>query len=172
MQLWTWQKKGFSLIDSENTLDSRTHSGYYNDHKEDFEKLWGKLGTAQFLWCYTEKEDTFSQASMLEYKDHDLWELDVPVELIFKNICSIAWSWILQNCRCSPPPELRMSWRREHPNESRQKEEDWHCYWEKKNTEELWGALFLPNIIITPCSTALVRYPLDPVWKRCVVLGP
>jgi hypothetical protein len=170
VKLWTWQKKGFSLIDSVKPIDSQTHSDYYSEHKEEFEELWNRLGTTQFIWCYTEKEDVFSQASKLEYKDHTLWELDVPVESIFKNTCSIAWSWILKGCRCQPPSKLRDTWRRKYPNNSRQMEEDWHCFWKKKTIEELWDALFLSNIIITPCSTLLVRYPLEQQWIKREVM--
>ena len=128
MKLWTWQKKDFSLTNAEKPIDSRTHSDYYIDYKDQLERLWDTLETTQFIWCYTEKEDVFSEASKRAYKNHVLWELDVPDDLIFKNPCSIAWHWILQGCRCSPPSKLKEAWRRECLNTSRQKENDWHCF--------------------------------------------
>lgn len=158
MKLWTWQKKGFSLIDSVKPVDSRIHSDYYNEHEEQFEKLWDRLGTTQFLWCYTEKEDAFSQVSEGEYVDHVPWEL--AVDSIFQNICTTAWNLILDAGRCSPPSK-RETWKREYPDNFRKKIEDWHRFWEKKTTKELWDTLFMPKEIITPCSTVLVRYPLE-----------
>lgn len=170
MKLWTWQKKDFSLINSVKLIDSRNHSEYYNEHKEKFEKLWDRLKTNQFLWCYSEKENAFSEASKLEYKNHVLWELDIPVDSIFKNICSIAWSGILYGRGCSTPSKLRNLWIKECSDNFRKKEEDWHRYWENKTTEELWEALFLSNTTITPCSTPLVCYPLEQQWGKCVVV--
>ena len=166
MQLWTWQKEDFSLTNPEESVDGRTHSDYYKDHKEEFEELWDRLGTSQFLWCFAEEEEALSKASRLEYEGSVLWELDVPTACIFHTVCSVAWHWILQGCRCHPPSQLRRLWRRDAPNKAREIEEKFHLFWANKNREELWAALFSLDGIVTPCSAPLVHYPLEEKWVK------
>ncbi len=152
MKLWTWQGKSFSL--TKGTLDSRNYSTWYKRNPKAFEKLWRRLGTCQIIWCYQTKEKATFQFLKNGYKGKVLWELDVPGKHILKrgNICSVAWSWIMNPGRCPPPFKL-----------DRDAEKDFHCFWENKKEEELWEALFL-NGIVRDCSQLLIRYPVEKDW--------
>jgi len=165
MQLWTWQKKGFSLSDPKGQVESPTHSDYYEEHKEIFERLWEILGTSQLLWCFVEKEEAMSKASELEYKGKVLWELDVPAKHICHNVCSIAWHWILHGCRCHLPVKLRRCWKEKFPNRFRELENKFHHFFGRKTREELWEALVLDGIV-TDCTTPLICYPVREAWIK------
>jgi len=170
MKLCTWQKKGFSLTDATQKIDSINCSIYYVQHKNKFERLWKQLGTNQFIWCYSTKEDAVCSASTLVYKNHTLWELYIPEDEIFHAICSIAWSRILSNCRCCPPLQLRWAWQRADLSKASKVEEEFHQFWDSKKEEELWDILFSLDGIVTPCSTPLVRYPLNEKWISGVLV--
>jgi hypothetical protein len=159
MKLWTWQKKGFSLNDPSQKINSKSYSMYYEQYKDKFEKIWKSLGTDQFIWCYINPDDAISDASAHEYKNHTLWELDAPETEIFHNICSIAWSRVLSNCRCCPPIELRSAWQRADLSKSVEIENEFHQFGDNKNEDELWEMLFVIDGIVTHCSTPLIKYP-------------
>jgi len=152
MKLWTWQGKDFSL--TKGTLDSRKYSAFYKQYPEAFEELWRELRTYQIIWCYPTKEQATFENLKKGYKGKVLWELDVPEKHILKhgNICSVAWNWILDPCRCIPPFKS-----------DRGTLEDFHCFWENKTKKELWKLLFLDGIV-RDCSQLLIRYPVESFW--------
>lgn len=164
MKLWTWQKKGFSLTDVDQKVDSRKHSKYYQEHKDKYEILWERVGTPQFIWCYLDKNEAVSPESNLEYKNHTLWELDVPEKHIFHSLCPVAWSRILSDCRCTIPVSIKYEWRKNDLLNARANEENFQKFWDSKKIQELWDILFSLDGFITPCSTPLIRYPLNELW--------
>lgn len=105
MRLWTWQSKDFSIIDSLKKVDSLKYSRYLAERIPEsirsqfspvYQRLWDILGTNQFHWYYTEEKDAKSKECNLEYnKGEILWEVDVPIDHIFKIVCSVAWNYLL-----------------------------------------------------------------------------
>ena len=152
MKLWTWQGKDFSLTNG--NLDSRKYSAYYKRYPEAFEEFWRRLGTCQIIWCYQTKEQATFNCLKKGYKGNVLWELDVPDKHILKhgNICSVAWSWILNRCKCKPPFKM-----------DKDLSQSFECFWESKTESELWKLLFLDDIVRV-CSQLLIRYPVKKSW--------
>jgi hypothetical protein len=186
MQLWTWQKKCFSL--SKGKIDSQKHSPYLNDpnipkserqrFQKVYAKLWEQLGTNQFLWCYTQEEAAKSEQSKLEYKGEVLWEIDMPENQIFRIVCGVAWNWILTGKKCNASKKLRHVWWREAHSDHyvmQKLEQDFHDYWAAKSGQKLWDTLFLNKAILSDktkllyksieeCITVLVQYPIKKSW--------
>ena len=158
--LWSWQTRGFSItegiVDHSLSEFNQTHYGYRKSCKE----LVERLGTNQFIWCYTQDEET--------WKNRVKWELEVPKNRVLF-ICSITWHWILnrnaeQSIGCIPPEKLFNLALQFNPGLSRNEFQNrFHDAWRNKTTEELWDALFVDKVYGT-CTHALLRYPVQERW--------
>jgi len=93
-----------------------------------------------------------------------LWEIDIPVANVFKRICDIAWSRLLD--RNTYPSKLYDYWRLkanyDHSliEKCKQGFED---FWESKSEDELWVLLFLEGTV-EGCTQVLLRHPLENAW--------
>ena len=178
MRLWTWQKEGFDIRDKNVKVESLKNSLYLNDSyiskeqreifKKVYTKIYEKLGTCQFHWYFTEEDEAKREASHLEFSKlgRVLWEIEVPVGKVFKRICNIAWSYLLQ----SPgiPSKLSNYWKN-HLNLDDPRiepfEQNFHDFWKDKSEEELWDLLFLEKYV-DGCTDVLLSHPLEKSWIR------
>jgi hypothetical protein len=179
MRLWTWQSKDFSIIDPAQKVDSLKYSRYLAERIPEsirsqfssvYQKLWDILGTEQFHWSYTEEKDAKSKESNLEYnKGELLWEVDAPINNIFKIVCSVAWNYLLGNRNL-----IRQIYGFRSTLDEEFKEK-FNLFWGQKNEDQLWGLLLLdlnglhdPSPIfweiIKPCTQVLLRHPVKEEW--------
>jgi hypothetical protein len=159
--LWSWQTRGFSLtegkVDHSLSKFNRTHNGYRKSCKE----LVERLGTDQFIWCYTQEEKPWDNRVK--------WELEVPKNRV-RLICSITWHWILnrnadESRGCVIPEKFFNLSHQVNPCFSRAEFQNrFHDGWRNKTTEELWDSLFVDKVQGS-CTHALLRYP---VKEECV----
>ena len=184
MRLWTWQSKDFSIIDPAQTVNSPKCSRYLDQELQElirsqfspvYEKLWDILGTEQFHWYYTEEKDAKSKESNLEYNRGELlWEVDVPIDNIFKIVCSVAWS-----CLLGEKHYLTQSINDYLKRREADKYDDLHTecekFWKQKTEDQLWELLLLDTNgshdpspifleIIKPCTQVLLRHPVKEEW--------
>ena len=145
MRLWTWQSKDFSIIDSEQKVDSLTYSSYLAKQFPEqersrflslYQRLWDALRTDQYHWYYTEEQDAKSKY-IEEYKGKVLWEVDVPINNIFKIVCSIAWNYLR-----GKPNVIRQIYGFKSLLDE-EFTEKFNLFWGQKNEGQLWELLLL-----------------------------
>jgi len=185
MRLWTWQSKDFSIIDSKLKVDSLEYSRYLAERIPEpersrflslYQRLWAILRTDQYHWYYTEEKDAKSEESKLEYtKGEILWEVKVPIDDIFKIVCSVAWNRLRKK-----EPYLTQAIREYLRKTELTYNYDKLCnkfeeFWKQKTEDQLWGLLLLdlneshdmsPIFleIIKPCTQVLLRHPVKEEW--------
>jgi len=74
MELYTWQLPDWDIINQHHDPSKASQSwGSYTSKKlrVPYEKLWDKLGTSDFIWCFTKYE-------YWKQEIRKLWVLDVP----------------------------------------------------------------------------------------------
>ena len=164
LPLWSWQGWNFSL--TEGTVDHRlsekekTVSGLPKSRKE----LSERLGTDQFIWCYTYPKK--------QWQGRKRWELEVPKHSVLAYTCNVAWHWILAHngndyTKCIPPENL---WHLARSFASPPLEwvdfyKKFNDDWRKKTTEQLWDMLFL-NKVYGDCTDVLLRHPVEKAWVK------
>ena len=162
--LWSWQTPSFSL--TEGTVDhmlsifKKRHSGFEKSCKE----LSERLGTDQFIWCYTYPKE--------QWHGRKRWELEVPKHSVLAYTCNVAWHWILAHngndyVKCKPPESL---WHlaRSHANPPL----EWFDFcnrfndcWREKTNDHLWDMLFLDKIY-GDCTDVLLQHPVEKGWVK------
>lgn len=86
MQLWTYHRDSFSIID--DSVDP-ARSKFARDFPAQYAKLWSEIGTQQIIWCVTNPDDWPMKAG------YDEWELDVPPEAFLRVVDDVVWNRIL-----------------------------------------------------------------------------
>jgi len=164
LPLWSWQTPDFSLIkgtvDHWQSIFKKECSGFEKSCKELFERL----GTDQFIWCYTYPIE--------QWQDRERWELKVPKDRVLTYTCNVAWHWILAHngnnyTKCCPPERL---WHlaRSHASPPLKWPEFYKKFndgWRKKTTEQLWDALFVDKVY-GDCTDVLLRHPVEKGWVK------
>jgi hypothetical protein len=174
MRLWTWQKQGFHLADRSHKVKSLENSLFLNDamHREHFkrvyEKLYERVPTPDFQWYFTEENEAKNEGSHRIWYDHGcvLWEVNVPLELIFRKVCNVAWTYLLK--RPTIPPALNLDWQiLSNYNQDQIKEwkRSFDDFWKGKSEEELWDDLFLETCV-DGCTDILLCHPLEDSWIK------
>jgi hypothetical protein len=158
--LWTWQIRGFPLtegkVDHRLSEFDKTHNGY----KKSCEQLAERLGTDQFIWCFTHDEDI--------WKDRVKWELKVPKKYVLL-FCSITWHWILNrnagsSIECVPPEKIfDLCYQIDNHLTRDEFVNKFHDGWRNKTIEELWDVLFVDKVQ-DACTHALLPYPIQEDW--------
>lgn len=179
MRLWTWQKKDFSLI--RGKVEGLEHSDYLSPEcgkgrfSEAYKKLWERLGTDQFLWFFTDEEETKNNPSKLEYKGKVLWEIEVPENEASKLvwICPKAWNWIICRRECLPHKKFEHLFKilndrslMRTPYSRVQFCEEYNIYWQELSDDKLWEAAFYNCCGVRECQNALVYHPVEKEWIK------
>ena len=115
IRLWTWQKKTeFDLANGEQKVESLDNSVFADSPNimRAYNKLFKKLGTDQFHWYFTQEYEAKNNPSHIQWYKQGcmLWEVKVPIERIFKKVCGIAWTYLLN--RPAPPGQLYHDWKK------------------------------------------------------------
>lgn len=161
LPLWSWQQPGYSL--TEGTVDhQRSDWKTLRGYPESIKDLSERLGTDQFVWCYTrgDEHDPLHSSASVE------WQLEVPKHHVLAFICSFAWHWILaRNGEDSDRPDIRpVFWRMiKDLSKWHEFEERFYDFWRNKTLEELWDALFLDEVV-RRCTHVLLRHPIENSW--------
>lgn len=167
MRLWTWQNQKFDITDPNMRVDSKKYSKY--QYPNEYKKLWTVLGTDQFHWYYTDKEEATNSCSLVGYKGNALWELAVPEERFLASVCGMAWHWILKNSDAQPPRRfeylLDAFWlptiydRKTFLN-------DFNKPWQDMKSQQLWDCLITTNCksLQCQCDQVLIHHPVDASW--------
>jgi hypothetical protein len=178
MRLWTWQNPNFVITDPNMPVESKTYSkclnvnrpsGKANKHLKEYEKLWSILGTDQFHWYFTDREEATSNISMTVYKGAFLWEIEVPENLVFKRICGMAWHLILDDSNPWPGTTFEnlyiyllniLSFKYSRNAFAEEFSRPWQ---DMKKRQQLWDCLFA-ECGVRQCYDVLVRHPVDASW--------
>ncbi len=100
MKLWTWQGRGFSLLDDRVDWEkSKYFTTTVPGARAAYLKLKKRLGTDQYTWCHTKRPP--ESLIKLEYRDRLEWILDVPCAAIMQFVNVHAWEAILWDTRLS-----------------------------------------------------------------------
>jgi hypothetical protein len=170
--LWSWQTKNIEL--TEYTVDHGKSPWFseFPKYPELCKMLAERVGTSQFIWCYTEDGKPLA--------DREEWELRVPEGRV-RLICSITWNWILsrsreETCRCEIPIGLFYRVRKLFREFGKQVgvrldlsrtdfQNMFHDAWKSTTTEELWDMLFVDETK-GACTHALVLCPIEEDWIK------
>lgn len=169
IRLWTWQKKTeFDLANGEQKVESLDNSVFADSPNimRAYNKLFKKLGTDQFHWYFTQEYEAKNNPSHIQWYKQGcmLWEVKVPIERIFKKVCGIAWTYLLN--RPAPPGQLYHDWKKlsgYDPEKIEQWEQNFKDFWEKKSEQELWDNLFMETFV-DGCTDVLLLHPLEKSW--------
>jgi len=124
------------------------------------------LKTSDFHWYFIEDSEAKNKASHRTWYQQGctLWEVNVPLERVFRKICNIAWTYLLK--RPSVPPELSRDWEiiaNYKQDRIKEYERNFCEFWKEKSEKELWDGLFLKNCV-DGCTDILLRHPLEDSW--------
>ena len=152
--LWSWQTEDIDLTKGKIFNGKYPWTDNYPKYPELRKKLSIKLGTDQFIWCYTKDGEAMPRRKK--------WELSVPKDRV-RLICSITWDWILkrnhgENIRCVIPNRLWYLSQLEY----KEFQNKFHDAWKDKTPEELWDMLFVNEI--GECTHALLLCPIKEDW--------
>lgn len=170
--LWSWQEPDFSL--TEGTVD-HGRSYYYNTVRgvpESYKELSVRLGTDQFVWCYT-RQDGYNPGRGCTRVE---WQLEVPEDRVLRKACGVVWHCIVwcnggeHGLVGKPPKKFEYLWRKLASDFGLKLDDfnrEFYNFWYNKTNEELWDALFL-DTVHGDCTDVLLRHPVEKGWvKTC-----
>ncbi len=105
MKLWTWHKPDFSLVHGQVDHERSEYVQSVKGIAEAYRQLAERIGTSQFIWCYTAPD----QHIVLPCHTEVEWSLDVPRDSILRFVDDIVLNRIL-GIRCGLPSKIRYGW--------------------------------------------------------------
>lgn len=159
VQLWSYHLSDFSLI--KGCVDPEK-SGHARRYRAAYERLWGILGTAQFIWCCTSRECWRRQSGYCE------WQLEVPQNQILRIVDCMVWNGIL-GTRAEPPRPLRTELLVEAMAEFPDAPDTAYKWYEERLNQlwspkgDPWESLFLSDPQDLKADI-LLEHPIDPSW--------
>jgi hypothetical protein len=167
VKLWTWHKPDFSLLKGRVEHERSEYVQSVGGVRDAYRELAARIGTDQFIWCYTVPNQRIISAAHMEVE----WVLDVPPEAILRFVDDLVWNRIL-GIRCALPPSMRFTWKqqalRRFPNditarrESEQQQEE--AFWTQPPPSESWWDNLFVEQQAKQLVSALVRHPVEPEW--------
>lgn len=171
LRLSTWQGSGFSLLSGavEIARSEWLTSPPTPLFVDACHELWKRIGTRQFIWCSTARED----AQL--WKGRTEWTLDVPRSKVLRIVDNLVWNAII-GIRCHLPETSRRRIQHAAIMRYHNNNEAYEAFLAEMETKhfpsgkvsELWDQLFLDHVSDVRSCSALVRYPVD----RSYVVSP
>lgn len=147
MRLWTWQGRGHLLTDG---IVDHSKGRYWDTEKgiqEAYAKLSQRIGTDQWVWCFTRREDYINAGGQSEVE----WELEVPCDRVLAFVDDLVWNKIL-GIRCALPDHVRRTL-------AQSKDEFWD------SIPRSWDKLLVCGPGQSHGSvTALIPHPVERSW--------
>jgi hypothetical protein len=164
MQLWTWHKPDFSLLEGRVDHEKSEYVQTVEGVREAYRELVKRIGTDQFIWCYTKS----NQRIVLPHHTEKEWILEVPSTKILKFVDDIIWNRILGIKNFDPPAELKRKWKEKSiarypydPVASKKLAKSWNdeFYNQEPPTGNWWDNLFVCERS-DECVSALIPHPI------------
>jgi hypothetical protein len=128
-----------------------------------------RLGTKQFVWCYTRHGDWPSPIPA----DKLLWALRVPFEAVIRFVDPFVWSRLLKKTKGLAPYECERAWNAEarlrYPMDKGQRDEHSRKrrteYWKLPSPSGNWWNELFVDYAPPKRVTALVRLRIKASWE-------
>lgn len=167
MRLSTWHKPDFSLLAGRVERSKSEYVQTVKAIRPAYAELAVRLGTDQFIWCYTVPNQHFTVPSRTEVE----WILDVPTAAVLRFVDDIVWNRIL-GVRCALPASIRFKWKDEAYRQFPRNAQRRHAaekaleeaFWSQEPPRGSWWNVLFVEPQSGEMVTALVRHPVLPEW--------
>jgi hypothetical protein len=162
-----FSRQGIAVVDLTQHVPDSRQSGYETYITRHYARLYGLLGTDQFIWCQTDPPNKWDVD--LSVKFARWWELEVPRDGILKFVDIVSWERITSQRRMPNGLwfKLRDQADREFSDDEgrkRRHKELIEKFWEGLNTDDCWQTLLRDDADSEWGTYPLVTSPLQGPW--------
>ncbi len=165
MQLWTWHEPDFSLVEGKVNHERSEYFTTVCGVPEAYQELCKRLGTDQFIWCYTRGNEHNQLPSQTRIE----WVLEVPKSEFLAIVDSFIWNRVLGE-KCWPPESLKLKWKQEAITRgcAEHFDQQIQAYHAQAPPQGGWWALLFIDDPTAEGANVLIRHPVPRPWVKSV----